>query len=60
MVRDLKDIPIEKDGGHPTFDWRQLRRWGVAGERAAGWPASFRFREVLGVGTLSNRNHCHS
>lgn len=28
-----KDIPVEKGPETPTFDWRQLQRWGIAEDR---------------------------
>ena len=39
-----QDIPIEKTVVTPTFDWRQLRRWGVA-ESALPASSIVRFRE---------------
>lgn len=39
-----QDIPIEKTAVTPTFDWRQLRRWGVA-ESALPAGSVVRFRE---------------
>src|SRR5258705_554515 len=39
-----QDIPIEKTVVTPTFDWRQLRRWGVA-ESALPAGSIVRFRE---------------
>jgi signal transduction histidine kinase len=40
-----QDIPIEEAAVVPTFDWRQLRRWGIA-ERALPAGSIIRFREI--------------
>src|SRR5262245_27406249 len=39
------DIPIEDRPAAPVFDWRQLRRWGIA-ERSLPAGSSVLFREV--------------
>src|SRR5258707_1039860 len=44
LARRPQDIPIEKTVVTPTFDWRQLRRWGVA-ESALPAGSIVRFRE---------------
>jgi signal transduction histidine kinase len=40
-----QDIPIEEAAVVPTFDWRQLRRWGIA-ESALPAGSIIRFREI--------------
>ena len=40
-----QDIPIEEAAVVPTFDWRQLRRWGIA-ESALPAGSIIRFREL--------------
>lgn len=40
-----QDIPIEEAAVVPTFDWRQLRRWGIA-EGALPAGSIIRFREL--------------
>ena len=40
-----QDIPIEEAAVVPTFDWRQLRRWGIA-ESALPAGSIIRFRGI--------------
>jgi PAS domain S-box-containing protein len=41
----LKDIPIEKGPDTAMFDWRQLQRWGISGDRLPAGSV-IRFREL--------------